>query len=276
MIERFEPAVRVEAGAALLADPVRGVRLEAARVLADVADAQFTAEQLRARDRATNEYVASLQQDADWPAGNVNLGNLRLRQGRTDEAVAAYERALTLDPRFSGAYVNLADAYRQLGRDAEGEKILRRGLAEAPRSADVHHALGLLLVRQGDKAAALMELRTAAQLAPDNARFAYVHAIGLHSAGSRAALAALREGEAQAPRRPRNPHGAGHHQPRGGHQDGAPVRTPDRRVRCPAIPRHGASLWSWSERTESLAPAARSDEPEVIACPPTSPHQPRG
>ena len=200
MLERFEPAVRAQAGAALLADPVRGVRLEAARLLADVGDAQFTAEQLRARDRAMNEYVASLQQDADWPAGNVNLGNLRLRQGRTDEAVAAYERALTLDPRFSGAYVNLADAYRQLGRDAEGEKILRRGLAEAPRSADVHHALGLLLVRQGDKAAALKELRSAAQLAPDNARFAYVHAIGLHSAGQRAAaLAALREAERKHP-----------------------------------------------------------------------------
>ena len=61
-------------------------------------------------------------------------------------------------------YVNLADAYRQLGREVEGEKLLRRGLALLPRAADLHHALGLLLVRQGDQVGALKELGTAVKL----------------------------------------------------------------------------------------------------------------
>ena len=200
LIEPFDPAVRVQAAAPLLADPVRGVRIEAARVLADVADDQFSPDQRRVREKATKEYVDSLQQDADWPAANVNLGNLLMRQGRRDEAITAYERALSLDPRFAGAYVNLADAYRQHGRDDEGEKLLRRGLSLLPRAADLHHALGLLLVRKGDKAAALKELALAAKLAPDNARYAYVYAIGLHSAGKRdAALAVLRAANARHP-----------------------------------------------------------------------------
>jgi predicted CXXCH cytochrome family protein len=200
LIEPFEPPVRAQAAAPLLADPVRGVRVEAARILADVRDDQFSPDQQRARERAMNEYVESLQLDSDWPAANVNLGNLRLRQALPKEAIAAYERALALDPRFAGAYVNLADAFRQQGREAEGEKVLRQGLTLLPRVPDLHHALGLLLVRKGDKATALKELAVAAKLAPDNARYGYVYAIGLHSAGRQGeALSVLRAAEARHP-----------------------------------------------------------------------------
>jgi predicted CXXCH cytochrome family protein len=193
LLEPFESAVRVQAAAPLLADPVRGVRVEAARLLADVPDAQLPLDRRDARERALKEYVDSLQQDSDWPAANVNLGNLYMREGRSTEAIAAYERALSLDARFAGAYVNLADTFRRLGREAEAEQILRRGLALLPRAADLHHALGLLLVRKGDKAAALRELAQAAKLAPDNARYSYVYAIALYSSGQRgAALTALR------------------------------------------------------------------------------------
>ena len=200
LIESFEPAVRAQAAAPLLADPVRGVRIEAARVLADVADDQLSAGQRLTREKATTEYIASLQQDSDWPTANVNLGNLRMRQGRLEEAIAAYERALWLDPRFAGAYVNLADAYRQQRRESDGEKVLRRGLALLPRAPDLHHVLGLLLVRKGDTAAALNELAVATKLAPDNARYGFVYAVGLHSAGKRSeALSVLRAAGARHP-----------------------------------------------------------------------------
>jgi tetratricopeptide (TPR) repeat protein len=200
LIERFEPAIRAQAAAPLLADPVRGVRVEAARVLADVADDQLSADLRRIRDQATSEYAESLRLDADWPTANVNMGNLRMRQGRPDEAIAAYERALALDARFAGAYVNLADAYRALGRETESEKVLRRGLALLPRAPDLHHALGLSLVRTGDKGAAIKELAVAAKLAPDNARYGFVYAVGMHSAGRRGeALSVLRAAEARHP-----------------------------------------------------------------------------
>jgi predicted CXXCH cytochrome family protein len=200
LIERFETPIRVEAGAPLLSDPVRGVRVEAARMLADVPEDGFSPEQRRARELAAKEYVAALTLDADWPAANASLGNLYLRQGRVEQAVATYERALALDPRFAGAYVNLADAYRQQKREADSEKVLRRGLALLPREASLHHALGLALVRKNEKASALKELAEAARLAPDNARYAYVYAVGLHSAGKNdAALSQLRAADARHP-----------------------------------------------------------------------------
>jgi Flp pilus assembly protein TadD len=200
LLEPFEPSARLRAVSPLLDDPIRGVRLEAARILADVPETQLAADRRHARDSATKEYVDSLMLDADWPAANVNLGNLYIRQGRAAEAIAAYERALSLDVRFIGAYVNLADAHRQQGNEVESEKVLRRGLSVVPRAADLHHALGLLQVRRGNKNPALKELGEAARLSPDNARYAYVHAVALHSAGRPdEALAALRAADARHP-----------------------------------------------------------------------------
>ena len=56
-------------------------------------------------------------------------------------------------------------------------------LDRAPESAAVHHALGLLLVRLQRQGDALIELARAAELEPERARYAYVYAVGLHSAG---------------------------------------------------------------------------------------------
>ncbi len=200
MIARADPANRVLSGAPLLADPVRGVRIEAARLLADIPDTQIPEGKRAARAAALLEYENALALEADWPSGQVNLGNLRLQQGRGDEAIAAFERAIALDTGFPGAYVNLADALRQLGREPDAEKVLRQGLAALPRDADLHHSLGLLLTRKGDKMAALNEFVEAAKLAPDNARYAYVHAIAVDSAGKREqALTLLRSANKRHP-----------------------------------------------------------------------------
>jgi predicted CXXCH cytochrome family protein len=199
LLEPFESAARV-AGAELLLDSVRGVRLEAARILVDLPDTLLAPEARTARTAAIAELIASLQADADWPTSNVTLGNLYLRLGRREEGIAAYRRALALDPQFAPAYVNLADSYRDQGNDAEGERVLRDGVAHLPRAAELHHALGLLLVRSGDKGEALQEFATAATLAPDQPRFAYVYAIALHSGGQAGrALTVLRDADRRHP-----------------------------------------------------------------------------
>jgi tetratricopeptide (TPR) repeat protein len=150
-----------------------------------------------------NDYIASLQHDADWPAANVNLGNLYLRQGDAEKAIAAYERALELDAQFAGAYVNLADVYRALDQDDKGEQILRRGLEQLPQAADLHHVLGLLLVRKADTAAAVAELEVAVQLSPDSVRYTYVYAVALHSTGQTdKAIKVLREADVRLPNTP--------------------------------------------------------------------------
>jgi Flp pilus assembly protein TadD len=88
-----------------------------------------------------------------------------------------------MEPSSIPAYVNLADVYRALGRDADGERLLRDGLTSAPKSGVLHFSLGLALTRLNRSDTALREFARAAGLEPGNARFAYVHAIALHSAG---------------------------------------------------------------------------------------------
>ncbi|MFZ9037020.1 MAG: tetratricopeptide repeat protein [Gammaproteobacteria bacterium] len=203
LVELADPANLVLAAAPLLEDPVRGVRVEAARILAAIPDDQFPARRRDALAAALNEYVTSLQQNADWPAANASLGNLYSRQGHADRAIEAYRRALELDPLFVGAYVNLAETYRTQGRDDEGEAVLLRGLEQLPEASDLHHALGLLQVRQGDTAAAVDELKLAARLAPDVVRYTYVYAIALHSTGRvDEALAVLSDADARYPNTP--------------------------------------------------------------------------
>ena len=200
LIESADTINRILSASALLADPVRGVRIEAARVLADAPESQLPEGRRENRNKAMQEYMDVLKLNADWPAENINLGNLYLRQGKIDEAIAAYQRAITLDPLFVGAYANLADAYRQQSRDDEGEKQLRKGLSLIPDAADLHHALGLLLVRKGDKSTALQEFSKASKLASADARYAYVYGIALNSMSKQhEALAVLKAADMRQP-----------------------------------------------------------------------------
>ena len=80
---------------------------------------------------------------------------------------------------FVPAWANLADLMRMQGREADAESALREGIARAPEDATLHHALGLSLVRQKKSDAALSELKRATELAPGNARFAYVYGIAM-------------------------------------------------------------------------------------------------
>jgi len=63
--------------------------------------------------------------------------------------------------------------------------VLREAIATSPRDAGLHHALGLTLTRLKRPEDALGELRHAAELEPERARYAYVYAVALHSAGRR-------------------------------------------------------------------------------------------
>jgi Flp pilus assembly protein TadD len=146
------------------------------------------------------EYRAAQGFNADRAEAWLNLGALEARLGRFDRAEAAYERAIQLQPAFMPAYVNLADLYRGQGREEDSERVLREALARQPEVAEVHHALGLLLVRRKRMPEALGELATAAKLEREVPRYTYVHAIALDSTGQHAqARAVLAEAQARFP-----------------------------------------------------------------------------
>ena len=187
------PPAMVQAVAPLLGDPVRAVRIETARALAGVDQRSMTPEQQTGFAAAYLELFDAEMADAEWPEAHLNLGLLETKLRHPSEAENQYQTALRLDPNFTPALVNLADLDRMRGQNQEGAALLRKAMAIDPNNADIRHALGLALVRQHNIADALPELRQASELAPGNARYAYVYAIALNSSGATAQAMALLE-----------------------------------------------------------------------------------
>jgi predicted CXXCH cytochrome family protein len=190
----FPPRESASIAAPLLSDPVRSVRIEAAHALAGAPAGLLTTDQRAALARAGDEYVSAQRYNADRPEARVNLGTYFARLGRIDDARGEFAAARELDPRYVPAYVNEADTLRAQGREDDAMRVLTEGLARVPDDAALHHALGLAQARRKDQEAALKSLARAAQLAPGNARYAYVYAVALNSYGQPREAIRLLEG----------------------------------------------------------------------------------
>jgi predicted CXXCH cytochrome family protein len=184
----------------LLSDPIRGVRIRAASLLAVVPSTNQPPADRERFEYVAAEFIAAQRLNADRPESRSALGAFFTKRGRTADAEAEYKAALRLSPQYAPAAANLADLYRAIGREADGERVLRAALAASPQDAGLHHALGLTLVRLKRTDEALGELRQAANLDPRQARYAYVYAVGLHSVTRVAdAIAVLRDSLARHP-----------------------------------------------------------------------------
>jgi hypothetical protein len=154
---------RLSAARQLLADPIRAVRIEAARALGtDLA-----------------EWTAVQRFNSDTAAAHVNLGTLYAEQDEFDAARQEYEIAQRLEPYFAPAAAHLAELYQAQGRDDVGERVLREALTRTPEVSMLHYALGLLLERRHDRPAAIAELRRAVDLAPGDPAFRETLALAL-------------------------------------------------------------------------------------------------
>jgi len=194
MLQSLPIQLRWQIASPLLSDPVRGVRIRAADLLADMPASQMSPTDRGRLERAGSEFIAAQNLNADRPEARLTLGAFRARRGQSTEAETEYRAALRLSRKFAPAYINLADLYRQTGRDDESERTLRAGIETLPDNAAIHHALGLTLVRLKRADEALAELRRATGLEPANARYAFVYSVGLYSAGrTKDAIAVLKD-----------------------------------------------------------------------------------
>jgi len=80
------------------------------------------------------------------------LGYVLARQGRTDEAVAEFRKAIDANPQFTPAYNNVAEALAGQGKLEEAASYYKRSLAQKP-SAAVQKALDAVLRQLGRTAA---------------------------------------------------------------------------------------------------------------------------
>ncbi len=97
-----------------------------------------------------------------------NMGALMVAQGRFREGEAEFRRAVGIAPAFAPSWNSLGVALANQGqvRDAEAEAAFREAARLSPRMVDARANLGLLYLRAGRYAEAIVPLREALTLDP--------------------------------------------------------------------------------------------------------------
>jgi tetratricopeptide (TPR) repeat protein len=95
-----------------------------------------------------------------------NLALALQEQGRVEEAVACYRRALVLNPAFAEAHNNLGNILWQDGTLDEAVACFHRALECKPDFAEAHCNLGAVLQEQGKLVEAAVCYERAIELAP--------------------------------------------------------------------------------------------------------------
>ncbi len=202
----------------LLDDPIRFVRIEAARALAHIPEESLHAKVARRRDEVMREFEASVLMDNDRANAHLVLGSMYESAGRFAEAETAYRNALRVEPNAVGARRNLsallearsqefmrqaqqfaAQRNREAAEFAHTKGIelqdqvielreqelalLKRDAALAANNAAVQHNLGLSLYLHGKFQESEAALKRAAELAPEEPRFAYYLSIFYRDTG---------------------------------------------------------------------------------------------
>jgi tetratricopeptide (TPR) repeat protein len=168
-----DPKHQTELLGSMLYDPVKAVRIEAARRIAEVSDPALDSNQKMVFQASLDEYRKSMEYSADFAFGRYNLGNLYVALKQPQKAVESYQAAIKIDNLFYPAKVNLAMLYNQTGKNDEAERLLREVVTSHPEIYEVQYSLGLLLAEEKKYSEAADYLKQAASGMPDRARVHY-------------------------------------------------------------------------------------------------------
>ena len=95
-----------------------------------------------------------------------NLGLLATREGHTAEAIPYFQEALKLNPDHLIALENLGNAYRQQKNWDEARKALERAVAVGPQDAEANYSLGMVFAQLDDNGRAYEYLQRALRVRP--------------------------------------------------------------------------------------------------------------
>jgi predicted CXXCH cytochrome family protein len=192
-----DPGQRLQAVRPLLSDPVRSVRVEAARVALSVGPEAFSLAG-GSLQKAAEELEQSLKESADRGGAHVALGILDEQQRRYESAIQHYEDAMRVDPELTGPRTNLAALLESLAESSQGPTLsntsptllqrakalrdqelvlLARDASLLPDQAELQHRYGLALYLAGDLERATHQLVRATQLAPRQPDYAMALAL---------------------------------------------------------------------------------------------------
>ncbi|MCG2583999.1 tetratricopeptide repeat protein [Massilia sp. TS11] len=120
-------------------------------------------------EEALAAFSRALELKRDYAMAWSNHGNALHKLGREREALDSYARAVALQPDYAEAWANQGIVLHQLGAFEEALACFGRSLALKPQQDGIWTRQGMSLLRLQDPAAALASLDRALDLRPDAA-----------------------------------------------------------------------------------------------------------
>jgi tetratricopeptide (TPR) repeat protein len=129
------------------------------------------------QDEAIEHYQKALKVAPSMYFARNNLGSAYMESKRFDEAEGEFRRVVEENQADANAYFNLANVYLLTKRFDQAIEFIKQGLSRQPRSALGHFLMGSVMLTQGNALEAEHNLRTALNEDPGmaNAHLALVN-----------------------------------------------------------------------------------------------------
>jgi len=124
------------------------------------------------RDHATAEKVARelVKNAPDYGAAHNSLGNILQIQNRSEEALAAYRRALELERGSLPVFINIGNALDNLGKHGEAIDHYSKVLDQQPGSVEGRYYRARALLAVGEPEKAMADVKYCLALSPADQR----------------------------------------------------------------------------------------------------------
>ncbi|MEG4997434.1 tetratricopeptide repeat protein [Microcoleus sp. B4-D4] len=119
------------------------------------------------RDEAVESYEKAIAIKPDWAEAYANIGSARSQQGNLDAAIAYYQKAVSFKPELEVLHFNLGNSFLQLCRYEEAIIHYQNTLKIKPDWPEVHANLGSCFSMLGRLEEALTSYQQALTLKPD-------------------------------------------------------------------------------------------------------------
>ena len=124
-------------------------------------------------EAAAEGFAAVVKEAPSFAAAHLNLGLVREEQGRHEEAIASFQKALLLNPKLRGANLFLGIAEYRLNQLDKAIPPLRKETAAYPKDAGAWMWLGVIELAKDRPEEAAAALDKAADLNPSDVDILY-------------------------------------------------------------------------------------------------------
>jgi tetratricopeptide (TPR) repeat protein len=119
-------------------------------------------------DQAIAQYQKAVETEPRFTVARLMLANALLQRGKVDEAISQDELAVQTNPEYAEAQYSLGGALLQKGRVDDAISHYQQALQLNPDFAAAHSELAGTLLQKGRAAEAISHFQKALQLTPSN------------------------------------------------------------------------------------------------------------